>query len=68
MTTYEFIESGEVILSTVRSISNFNYMEWLQLYLSRMAPSFTYLKRSNYHALMLKMVLFDQQPQGKLFD
>ena len=35
MTTYEFIESGEVILSTVRSISNFNYMylEWLQLYL-----------------------------------
>ena len=34
MTTYEFIESAEVILSTVRNISNFNYLEWLQLYLS----------------------------------
>ena len=37
MTTYEFLRSGEVILGTVRSISNFTYLEWPQLYLSGMA-------------------------------
>ena len=29
--------------------------------LSGMAPNFTYLKWLNYHTLMLKMVLFEQQ-------
>ena len=68
MTTYEFLTSGELILSTVRSISNFAYLEWLQPYLSGMAPNFTYLEWLNYHTLMLGMVLFDQQPQRKLSD
>ena len=68
MTTYEFLRSGEVILGTVRSISNFTYLEWLQLYLSGMAPNFTYLEWLNYHNLIPKMVLFDQQPQRKLSD
>ena len=82
MTTYELLRwisckvahilrSGEVILSTVRSISNFTYLEWLQPYLSGMAPNFTlpcYLEWLNYHTLMFKMVLFDQQPQRKLSD
>ena len=63
MTTYEFLRSGEVIMSTVRSISNFTYLEWLQLYLSVMALNFTYLDWINYHTVMLKMVLFDQQPR-----
>ena len=64
MTTYmyEFLRYGEVILSTVRSISNFTYLEWLPLYLhvSEMAPNFIYLEWLNYHTLMLKMVLFGQ--------
>ena len=70
MTTYEFLRCGEVILSTVRSISNSTYLEWLQLYLPGMAPNFTYryLEWLNYHTLMLKMVLFDQQPRRKLSD
>ena len=68
MTTYEFLRSGKVILSTVQSISNFTYMEWLQLYLSGMAPNCIYLKWLNYHTLMLKIVLFDQQPQRKSSD
>ena len=58
--------SGEVILSTVWSISNFTYLERLQLYLSGMAPNFTYMEWLNYHTLMLKRVLFDQQAQRKL--
>ena len=33
-----------------------------------MAPNFTYLEWLNYHTLMLKMVLFDQQPQRKMSD
>ena len=37
MTTYDFLRSGEMILSTVRRISNFTYLECLQLYLSGMA-------------------------------
>ena len=41
MTTFEFPRSEEVILSTVRSISNFTYLEWIQLYLYGMAPNFT---------------------------
>ena len=65
---HEFLRSGEVILSTVRSISNFTYLEWLQLYLSGMAHNFTYLEWLNYLTLMLKMVLFDQQLQRKLSD
>ena len=34
MTTYEFL---------VRSISNFTYLDWLQLYLSGMATNFPYM-------------------------
>ena len=41
MTTYEFLRSGVVILITIRSISNFTYLELLQLYLFGMAPNFT---------------------------
>ena len=37
MITHEFLRYGELILSTVRIISNFTYLEWLQLYLSGMA-------------------------------
>ena len=68
MTTYEFLRSGDVILSTVRSISNFTYLAWLQLYLPGMAPNFTYLEWLNDHTLMLKMVLFDQQHQRRLIE
>ena len=45
MTTYEFLRSGEVIMSTIRCITNFIYLE-----------------RLNYYTLMLKIVLFEQQP------
>ena len=68
MTAYEFLRSGVVILSTCRSISQFTHLEWLQFYLSGMAPNFTYLEWLNYHTLMLKMVLFDQQAMRKLSD
>ena len=37
MTTYEFLRAGEVIMRTVRIMSNFTYLEWLQLYLPGMA-------------------------------
>ena len=49
MTTYELLRSEEVILSTVRSISNFTYLEWLQLRLSGMATNFTYLEWLQLH-------------------
>ena len=39
--------------------------EWLPLYLSGMALNFTYLEWLNDHTLMLKMVLFKQQPLEK---
>ena len=54
MTTYEFLGYGEVILSTLFEASP-TLPTWN-------GSNIAYLEWINYHTLMLKMVLFEQQP------
>ena len=66
MITREFLRYGKVILSTVQNISNFTYLESLQLYLSEMAPNVTYLGMAKVSYFDASKELFEQQSSRKL--